>query len=63
MLKMCYAELKSRERKIIEGITLPNQERVIMLGEKKNFKYLGILEMDMIKEKFQVFGNIGNGHD
>ena len=32
-----------------EGIELPNQEKVRMLGEKETYKYLGILEVDTIK--------------
>ena len=29
---------------------LPNQERIRTFGEKENYKYLGILEMDTIKQ-------------
>ena len=35
--------MKSGKRKITEGIELPNQERIRMLREKENSKYLGIL--------------------
>ena len=31
------------------GTELPNQERIKMLGEKENHKYLGRLEVDTIK--------------
>ena len=39
--------MKSGERETTEGTDLPNQERIRTLGKTK---------------KFQVFGNIGNGH-
>ena len=29
-----------------EGIELPNQEKIILLEEKKTYKYLGILDAD-----------------
>ena len=32
-----------------EGIEIPNQEKIRTLGEKKIYKYLGILEADTIK--------------
>ena len=33
-----------------EEIELPNQEQIRMLGEKKTYKCLGILEADAIKQ-------------
>ena len=49
--------IKSRKSQITEGIELPNQERIRMLGGKENClsasnipKYLGILEADTIKQ-------------
>ena len=33
-----------------ERIELPNQEKIRTHGEKGNYKYLGILEVDTIKE-------------
>ena len=33
-----------------EGIELPNQEKIRMLREKENYKNLGILEADTIKQ-------------
>ena len=39
---------KSVKRQITEGIELPNQERIRTLGEKENYKYWGILEVDTI---------------
>ena len=40
----------NEKRQIREGIELPNQERIRMLGEKENHKFLGILEMDTIMQ-------------
>ena len=42
--------MKSRKRQTMEGIELPNQKGIRMLGEKENYKYLEILEMDTIKQ-------------
>ena len=33
----------------MEGIEQPNQKRIRTLREKKNYKYLGIVEVDTIK--------------
>ena len=33
-----------------EGIDQPNQEKNRTLGEKETYKYLGILEADIIKQ-------------
>ena len=38
--------IKSGKGEITEGIEPPNQERIRTLGEKENYKYLGILETD-----------------
>ena len=38
------------KRKKKEEIELPNQERITPLGEKENYKYLGILESKTIKQ-------------
>ena len=35
---------------MMEGIELPNQEKIRMLREKETYKYLGILEVDTIKQ-------------
>ena len=32
-----------------DGMELPNQEKIRMLGEKETYKYLGILEGDIVK--------------
>ena len=42
--------MKSGKWQMIEGIELPNQERMRTLGEKETNKYLGILEADTIKQ-------------
>ena len=42
--------MKSGKRHTAEGIELPNQERIRILEEKKNNKYLGVLEADIIKQ-------------
>ena len=42
--------MKTRKRQITERIELPNQERIRMLGEKENYKYLGILEANTMKQ-------------
>ena len=39
-----------KKRRITEGRDQPNQERIRALGEKENYKYLGILEADTIKQ-------------
>ena len=41
--------MKSGKRESINGIELPNQNKINSLGEKENYKYLGILEADTIK--------------
>ena len=47
--------IKSGKRETMEGIELPNQERIRTLGEKLNYKYLGILELDTIKHGKNVY--------
>ena len=42
--------LRSRKRHMIEGIELPNQEKIKMLREKETYKYFRILEADAIKQ-------------
>ena len=42
--------MKNRKREIAEGLELQSQECVRSLGEKENYKYLGILEADTIKQ-------------
>ena len=38
------------ERKLMNGIQLPNQDTIKSLDEKESYKYLGILEADNIKQ-------------
>ena len=42
---------KSGKRQRTERLELPIQERIRMLGEKENYKYLGILKVDTIKQE------------
>ena len=35
---------------MMEGIDLPNQEKIITIAEKEMYKYLWILEADTIKQ-------------
>ena len=42
--------MKSRKRQIMERKELPNQEGIRTLREKENYKYLGILNSDTIKQ-------------
>ena len=42
--------MKGWKREITNGIEVPNQERNRTVGEKENYKFLGILETDTIKQ-------------
>ena len=42
--------MKSGIRHMMEGVDLPNQEKVKTLGEKETYKYLRILDADTIKQ-------------
>ena len=45
--------MRSGKGQMTEGIELPNQGKIKMLGEKETYKYLGILEMkEKIKEEY-----------
>ena len=50
MKKCAMLIRKSAKMQIREGVELPNQQRIRTLREKENCKYLGILEVDMIKQ-------------
>ena len=41
--------MKSGKQQISEGIELSNQEKIKILGEKENFRYLEILKANTIK--------------
>ena len=49
--------MKSSKRYTTDGIELPNQDKIRMLGENAADKYLGILEADTIKQ-MQMKDNI-----
>ena len=42
--------MKSGKWHMADGMKLPNQDKIRMLGEKETYKYLGILEADTIKQ-------------
>ena len=42
--------MRSGKGQLTGGIELPNQEKIRTLGEKETNKYLGILEVDAIKQ-------------
>ena len=42
--------MESRKRESTEGMEQPNQECIRTFGEKENYKHLGILEADTIKQ-------------
>ena len=49
-IKKCVLHIiKSEKRETVKGIELSNQESIRPLGEKENYKYLGILAADVIK--------------
>ena len=48
--KWAMLVMKSDKRHLIDGIELPNQDKIITLGEKETYKYLSIL--DNIKQVY-----------
>ena len=42
--------MKSGKGHRIDGMELPNHDKIRMRGEKENSKYLGVLEADTIKQ-------------
>ena len=42
--------MRSEKQQMTERIELLNQRKIRTLGEKVNYKYLGILEVDTIKQ-------------
>ena len=42
--------MKNGKQHMTEGLKLSNQEKIRTLGEKETYKYLGILEIDTIKQ-------------
>ena len=49
--KCAMLEMKSGKQHITEGVELLNQIVIRTLGEKETYKYLGILEADIIKQQ------------
>ena len=47
--KCAILVMKSGKRHTTEGVEVPNQVVIRILGEKEIYKYLGILEADTIK--------------
>ena len=43
--------IKKEKRETMEGIELPDQESIRTIGEKENCKYLGIFEVNTIKQR------------
>ena len=48
--------MKSGKRHTTDGMELPNQDKIRMLGEKETYKYLGILEANTIKQEERYSG-------
>ena len=48
--KCAMLVIKSGKRHLTDAVDLPNQNKIRTLGEKKMYKYLGILEADTIKQ-------------
>ena len=48
--KCALRVMKSGKRHLTDGIELPNQDEIRTLAENKTYKYLGILEVDTIKQ-------------
>ena len=42
--------MKSGKRHLIDGIELPNQDKIRTLAENETYQYLGIMEADTIKQ-------------
>ena len=52
-------EMKSGKRHMIDGMELPNQDKVRTPEEKETYKYMEISDADTIKEEVMK-GNIQN---
>ena len=48
--KCAMPVMKSGKRHLIDGMELPNQDKIRSLEEKETYKYLGILKADTIKQ-------------
>ena len=49
--KCAMLVMKSGNWHLTDGMELPNQDKIRMLGEKETYKYLGIWEADTIKQE------------
>ena len=54
-IEKCVLLIKGKKRNAIERIGLPNWESIRTIGEKEsyNYKYMEILEADIIKERVE----------
>ena len=50
MEKCAMLVIKSGKRHLMDRMALPNQDKIRTLGEKETYKYMRILEADIIKE-------------
>ena len=48
--KFAIVVMKSGKRNLTDEMELPNQDKIRMLGENENYKYMGFLEADTIKQ-------------
>ena len=48
--KCAILVMKCGKRHLTDGMELPDQDKLSTLGEKETYKYLGILEADIIKQ-------------
>ena len=48
--KCAMLVMKSSKWQLTDGMELPNQDKIRRIREKETYKYLGILEADMIKQ-------------
>ena len=48
--KYAMLGMKLGKLHLTDGMELPSQDKIRMLGEKETYKYLGILEADTIKQ-------------
>ena len=49
--KCAMPVMKSSKRHLTDGMELPNQDKIRTIGENETYKYLDILEADIIKQE------------
>ena len=49
--KCAMLVMKSGKRRLMDGMELPNQDKIRTLEEKETYNYLGILEANTIKQE------------